>query len=94
MKIWTEAEVTAALIDLPDWTLADGRLTRAWIFQTFADAMRFVNQVADLAEAKDHHPDIHICYNRVRLDLMSHDAGGITRRDLAFAALVAVNIPS
>ena len=88
MKTLTEAEVTAALVDLPDWTMEGGRLVRAWSFPSFADAMRFVNQVAELAEARDHHPDIHIFYNRVELELISHDVRGITRRDIVFAAAV------
>jgi 4a-hydroxytetrahydrobiopterin dehydratase len=48
--------------------------------------MRFVNQVADLAEAAAHHPDIDIRYNKVRLGLVSHDAGGLTAKDFDLAA--------
>jgi 4a-hydroxytetrahydrobiopterin dehydratase len=48
--------------------------------------MGFVNRVAIMAEKADHHPDIDIRYNKVRLGLVSHDAGGITRRDAAMVA--------
>ena len=48
--------------------------------------MRFVNRVADAAETAGHHPDIDIRYNRVRLSLVTHDAGGLTEKDFALAA--------
>ena len=69
----------------PGWTMREGKLTREWTFKNFVQAMEFVNQVAALAEAAGHHPDIDIRYNRVSLGLVSHDAGGITQRDAAMA---------
>ena len=65
--------------------MREGKLTREWTFKDFVQAMEFVNQVAALAEAAGHHPDIDIRYNRVSLGLVSHDAGGITQRDAAMA---------
>jgi 4a-hydroxytetrahydrobiopterin dehydratase len=79
------AEVQDVLQSHPEWRLDEGKLSREWIFEDFAAAMQFVNRIAALAEAAGHHPDIDIRYNRVRLGLVSHDAGGITRRDASMA---------
>jgi 4a-hydroxytetrahydrobiopterin dehydratase len=73
----------------PNWKLADGALTREWTLPDFVAAMAFVNQIATLAEAAGHHPDIDIRYNRVRLALISHDAGGITERDANMAKRIS-----
>lgn len=73
----------------PAWKLEDGRLVRDWKFSDFVAAMEFVNRVAAMAEAADHHPDIDIRYNQVRLGLVSHDAGGITDRDARMAAKIS-----
>ena len=73
---------------LPSWQLEDGKLARTWTFPDFVEAMKFVSRVADLAERQGHHPDIDIRYNRVKLSLISHDAGGITPRDADMARLL------
>jgi 4a-hydroxytetrahydrobiopterin dehydratase len=70
----------------PDWEIEGGELVRTFKFETFPDAVAFVNRIADLAEEAGHHPDIDIRYNRVRLALVSHDEGGLTRSDFAVAA--------
>lgn len=69
----------------PAWVLRNGALARDWTFADFTEAMLFVNRVASIAERANHHPDIDIRYNRVTLALVSHDSGGITVRDTAFA---------
>jgi len=71
---------------MPDWQIEAGELVRTFQFADFVAALRFVNQVGELAEAAGHHPDIDIRYNRVRLSLVSHDAGGLTEKDFALAA--------
>jgi 4a-hydroxytetrahydrobiopterin dehydratase len=81
----TPDELKAALQSAPNWILQEGKLTRDWTFKDFVKAMEFVNQVAALAESAGHHPDIDIRYNHVRLGLVSHDAGGITQRDVNMA---------
>jgi 4a-hydroxytetrahydrobiopterin dehydratase len=81
----TQAEIEQALQSIPGWTLQQGKLTRDWTFKDFVQAMEFVNRVATLAETAGHHPDIDIRYNRVHLALVSHDAGGITQRDVNMA---------
>ena len=81
----TESELHALTTDLPEWAVEDGKLIRYWTFDDFTHAMEFVNRVAQLAEQRNHHPDIDIRYNRVKLALVSHDSGGITLRDAKLA---------
>jgi 4a-hydroxytetrahydrobiopterin dehydratase len=82
------AEIEEALKLHPEWHLDGGKLVRRWTFKDFVEAMAFVNRVATVAEAAGHHPDIDIRYNQVILGLISHDAGGITRRDSAMAGRI------
>jgi len=79
------AEMAASV---PDWTLADGVLSREFKFGDFVESMVFVNRVAKLAEEQDHHPDIDISYDHVRLDLSTHTVGGLTEKDFALALAV------
>jgi len=81
----TEEALHAAVQTLPNWQLEEGKLVRDYTFPGFLDAIAFVNQVAPIAEAANHHPDIDIRYNQVRLALVSHDSGGITARDVKLA---------
>jgi 4a-hydroxytetrahydrobiopterin dehydratase len=82
----SQAEIASRLTARPDWQIEHGELVRTFQFKTFPDAMTFVNKVAGAAEEAGHHPDIDIRYNRVRLALVSHDAGGLTGKDFDLAA--------
>jgi 4a-hydroxytetrahydrobiopterin dehydratase len=82
------AEIEEVLKTHPAWKLQGGKLVREWAFKDFVEAMKFVNRVATVAEAAGHHPDIDIRYNQVLLGLVSHDAGGITKRDIAMASTI------
>ena len=82
----TEAEITEALAKLPEWSQLGDEIQRTYRFDDFVQAMAFVNKVADAAEARQHHPDILIRYNKVMLTLSTHDAGGITQKDFDLAA--------
>jgi 4a-hydroxytetrahydrobiopterin dehydratase len=86
MAALSAAEITEALKSVPEWQLQSGAITREFSFSDFREAMSFVNAVAALAERAGHHPDIDIRYNKVRLALVSHDAGGITKKDFSLAA--------
>jgi 4a-hydroxytetrahydrobiopterin dehydratase len=86
----SERELHDLLAELPEWAIEDGQLIRYWNFKDFVEAMSFVNRVAALAEEAQHHPDIDIRYNRVKLALVSHDAGGITARDAKMARRLSV----
>ena len=93
MKALTESELAVFLGEEPLWMLADGKLLREWRFTDFGAAMAFVNRVAAVAEEAGHHPDIDIRYNRVRLGLVTHDAGGITKRDADMAKRFSHEFP-
>jgi 4a-hydroxytetrahydrobiopterin dehydratase len=69
----------------PSWKLNSGELVKTYEFPRFPEAIRFVARLAESAEAKNHHPDIDIRYRRVTLHLSTHDAGGLTFRDLELA---------
>lgn len=73
------------LEDFPEWSQSGDTLQRTFVFDDFNEAMSFVNRVARLAEAQQHHPDILIRYNKVTLTLTTHDAGGVTKRDFTLA---------
>jgi 4a-hydroxytetrahydrobiopterin dehydratase len=88
MPLLDRDEVQERLSSLPDWSEQQGEIVRQLEFQDFVAAMDFVNSVAAKAEAAGHHPDIDIRYNRVRLALVSHDAGGLTQRDFDLAAAI------
>lgn len=77
-----------AVARLDGWTLAvdHGHIARSWTFDSFATAMAFWSQVAALAEQHDHHPECLSLYTQIRLRLWTHDAGGLTRKDMALAA--------
>jgi 4a-hydroxytetrahydrobiopterin dehydratase len=74
------------LAALPGWQVEGDELVRTFEFKDFVASLKFVNQVGDAAESAGHHPDIDIRYNRVRLALVTHDAGGITEKDFQLAA--------
>ena len=88
MSILTSEMVQEGLRTLPHWQLEGKEIVRHYQFPNFAAAMSFVNQVAEKAEAADHHPDIDIRYNKVRLALVSHDQGGLTQRDMKMAGVL------
>ena len=79
-------EIAKRLPALPGWQLKGKTIEKHFRFGDFKQAIAFVNRVADLAEAKDHHPDIFIHYRDVTLVLWTHVAGGVTERDLGLAA--------
>ena len=71
--------------NVPGWENNGKEITRTYKFKDFAEAMAFVNKVAGLSEAADHHPDIDIRWNKVRLILSTHSAGGLTEKDFSLA---------
>jgi 4a-hydroxytetrahydrobiopterin dehydratase len=86
----TPAEREAALAALPHWTLSADSLaiTRTLIFADFAQAFGFMARVAIVAEKADHHPEWFNVYNRVEVRLTTHDAGGVSHRDVALATAI------
>jgi 4a-hydroxytetrahydrobiopterin dehydratase len=86
MAAFSPFQIEQSLATIPDWHLESGALVRNFSFGDFREAMSFVNSVAAVAERAGHHPDIDIRYNKVKLALSSHDAGGITERDFSLAS--------
>ena len=81
----TEAEIQEAIAELGSWTVEDGKLHRQYRFRDFVQTFGFMAQVALLAERAAHHPEWFNVYNKVVVDLTTHEAGGITQKDLDLA---------
>ena len=86
-----DAEARAALAGtLPQWQAVEGRdaIQRAFRFRDFSEAWGFMARVALLAEAQDHHPEWSNVWNRVVIELTTHDAGGLSQRDVSLARMI------
>jgi 4a-hydroxytetrahydrobiopterin dehydratase len=81
----SDLEIQRALGTLPGWSRRADVLTKTFTWPTFSQGIAFVTRVAKAADAMNHHPDIDIRYTRVTCALSTHDAGGITERDLELA---------
>jgi 4a-hydroxytetrahydrobiopterin dehydratase len=88
MPLLSNTAVEEKLKQLPGWRLIGKEIVREFNFADFVQALRFVNAVGEKAEAAGHHPDIDIRYNKVKLALVSHDAGGLTERDFNLAQTI------
>jgi len=86
--VLSEADIQQALQKLPGWKKNGNAIERVFQFSNFVEAMQFVNQIAEAAEAINHHPDMHISYSKVTLVLVSHDSGGVTQRDIRMAGKI------
>jgi len=80
-----EFEIAAALALLPGWAVQQGKLHRDYTFTDFVTAFAFMSGAALIAQGMDHHPDWFNAWNKVRVDLATHDAGGITALDVELA---------
>ena len=89
-KRLTDAERAALTRSLPGWSLVAGReaIERNFQFKDFSEAWGFMNRVALLAENHNHHPDWSNVWNRVRIELSTHDAGGLTDNDVKLATAI------
>jgi 4a-hydroxytetrahydrobiopterin dehydratase len=85
MKRATQTEIQEALAELGSWTLENEKLHREYRFRDFVQAFGFMAQAALLAERAAHHPEWFNVYNRVVVDLTTHEAQGITQKDLDLA---------
>jgi 4a-hydroxytetrahydrobiopterin dehydratase len=82
-------EAIAAQLERSEWRREGEQIVRDWTFKDFAEAISFVNRVAAVAEEANHHPDILIHgWNKVRLSLTNHSAGGLTEADFVLAGRV------
>jgi len=87
-KKLTNQEIEDALANLQGWKAADDKLIKRFEFENFAESLKFVNAVGELAEAADHHPDITFGWGYAVIELTTHDRYGITDVDVALAQQV------
>lgn len=81
----TDSEINAALAELDGWKLEDGKISRSFKFANFIQAFSFMTSVAIEAEKMDHHPEWSNVYSKVSVQLVTHDAGGVTQLDIDLA---------
>ncbi|GMU39265.1 MAG: hypothetical protein AMXMBFR23_01310 [Chloroflexota bacterium] len=89
----SDGAILKALSRLDGWTREGDAITRAFEFGDFSEAFGFLARVALLQEQADHHAEVHAVYNRVRLTLSTHDAGGVTQVDIDLAAKIDALLP-
>jgi len=86
----TEAQIDECLAALPDWTLADGKLTKTFSFKNYYETLAFVNALAYMVHAEDHHPELMVTYNRCQVRFDTHSvnrgSGGLSENDFICAA--------
>jgi len=94
MSKLSETEIAEMLAELTAWRRDEdsGGIVRDLEFETFADAIAFINRIAPIADRHDHHPDIDIRYRRLKVALISHDVGGLTHRDRRMGRLIDVEV--
>ncbi len=86
MKKLSQEEIQSALKGLKGWRIEGGKLVSQRDFKNYHDTMAFVNALAWISHRADHHPDLSVGYNKVRVEYSTHDAGGLTAKDFACAA--------
>jgi len=87
-EILNESERSEAVGGLDGWSEAGESIEKRWKFENFADALDFVNRVAAVAEAADHHPDIKLGWGYAEIASTTHDRGGVTDVDISVAAQI------
>ncbi|HEY9798857.1 MAG TPA: 4a-hydroxytetrahydrobiopterin dehydratase [Leptolyngbyaceae cyanobacterium] len=80
-----DAEIEAQASELSGWTRQGSKLETTRKFKDFVEAIAFVNKLVEPAETAGHHPDIEVSYNKVKITLTTHDAGGLTQKDFDLA---------
>ena len=91
-ELLDDEEIEQRLDELGDWDREGDEIQKWFEFDDFSSAIKFVNDVAKLADRYDHHPDIDIRYNRVKLALATHSEGGLTPRDFDLAGDIEQSI--
>ena len=91
-ELLSDEEVEERLEELDDWEWIDDSIERSIEFDSFMDAIDFINRIANHAEEADHHPEIFNDYNTVELSLTTHDSGGLTHKDFDLAAKIDLEV--
>ena len=88
-QLLTDAEIQEQAKLLEGWTVEGKELQKTFKFKDFVEAIAFINKIVEPAEAAGHHPDLAISYNKVKVTLTTHDAGGLTSNDFELAQIVS-----
>lgn len=88
MRRLGKAEVKSLLARVRGWKVVKGKLHREFKFEDFNQAIRFIDRLRPLANRMNHHPELYNVYDKVTIDIVTHDAGGITELDFEFAEKV------
>ncbi|MEA5503279.1 4a-hydroxytetrahydrobiopterin dehydratase [Halotia wernerae UHCC 0503] len=88
-QLLSDAEIQAQASGMSGWTVEGSKLQTTRKFKDFIAAIEFVNKLVEPAESAGHHPDIEISYNKVKIILTSHDAGGLTQSDFDMATVIS-----
>jgi 4a-hydroxytetrahydrobiopterin dehydratase len=88
-QLLSDSQIREKLNTLSGWTTEGSKLVCTRTFQDFIQAIDFVNKLVEPAESAGHHPDIEISYNRVKINLTTHDAGGLTQKDVDLAQVIS-----
>ena len=94
MEKLSEEQIATRMADLGEWSQLGDTLQRTFRFDDFLASIAFVNTIAALAEAEQHHPDVLVRYDKVTLTLTTHDVGGLTENDFALARAADQTVPS
>lgn len=89
VQLLSDAEIQERANQLEGWTVEGKELRSTRKFKDFLEAIAFVNQIVEPAEAAGHHPDLAISYNKVTVSLTTHDAGGLTSKDFDLAQVIS-----
>ncbi|MCI0634457.1 MAG: 4a-hydroxytetrahydrobiopterin dehydratase [Actinobacteria bacterium] len=84
----SKEEIDRLITSLPGWERAGDKIVKRFTFKDFAEALAFVNRIAEPADAMNHHPDVSIHWNEVTLELWTHASGGLTMRDFELARAI------
>jgi 4a-hydroxytetrahydrobiopterin dehydratase len=93
MQTLDSSAVDKMLKELPKWQKDGGGISRTLTFPTFLEAINMVEKIAELAERENHHPDMDIRYNKLKVALITHDADGLTENDMKMAAILDHLLP-
>ena len=84
----SKEEAENMLAQTPGWELVDNTIQRTFALSNFVEAMQFANRITPIAEQENHHPDLHISWGKVRVELSTHSVGGLSTNDFILAAKI------
>jgi 4a-hydroxytetrahydrobiopterin dehydratase len=87
-RVYMKDEAETKLSSLQGWKFSNNGMEKEFSFKDFKMALAFINKVGEMAEQKNHHPEIFNVYNKVKLRLSTHDAGGVTDKDFELAKMI------